>query len=327
MAKIKEFIPLTCTPVSLPPEHAIAAAETARRENPANHPPVEAMAMLSTRHEAPTKLEIAVATAKYWRTNGVRLTVGFLDNPPLDLRAKILSHMNAWGRSANVQFTETATDPQVRIARGDGGYWSYLGTDILLIDKTAPTMNLQGFTMQTPDSEFYRVVRHETGHTLGCPHEHMRGDLVALIDEAKAIAYYGRTEGWSADQVRAQVLTALDPASIWGTTASDRLSIMCYQIPGSITKDGKPILGGTDIDQIDYDFMAQVYPKAVAGQTGASGASAAGAGGAPPSTHDKQSGHHGHGCAIDVTLYDGNRFSVPAEASLDQIRRLVLALG
>lgn len=177
-------------------------------------------------------------------------------------------------------------------------------------------MNLQGFTMNTPDSEFYWVVRHETGHTLGCPHEHMRPDLVALIDEAKAIAYYGRTDGWSADQVRAQVLTPLDPASIWGTTASDRLSIMCYQIPGSITKSGQPILGGTDIDQIDYDFMAQVYPKAVAGQAGATAATAAGL-----------SGHRGHGCAIDVTLHDGNRLSVPADASFDQIRRLIAALG
>ena len=96
---------------------------------------------------------------------------------------------------------------------------------------------------------------------------------------------------------------------------SDRLSIMCYQIPGNLTKDGKPILGGTDIDQLDYDFMAQVYPKAVAGQADAKVASAAGL-----------SGHHGHGCAIDVTLHGGNRLSVPADASLDQIRRLVAAL-
>jgi hypothetical protein len=28
-------------------------------------------------------------------------------------------------------------------------------------------MNLDSFTTSTPDSEFYRVVRHETGHTLG----------------------------------------------------------------------------------------------------------------------------------------------------------------
>ena len=40
-------------------------------------------------------------------------------------------------------------------------------------------MNLEAFTMQTPDSEFHRVVRHEAGHTLGFPHEHMRKAIVA----------------------------------------------------------------------------------------------------------------------------------------------------
>jgi hypothetical protein len=36
---------------------------------------------------------------------------------------------------------------------------------------------------------------------------------------------------------------------------------MCYQIPGSITKNGQPILGGLDIDPTDYAFAAKLYPK------------------------------------------------------------------
>ena len=35
----------------------------------------------------------------------------------------------------------------------------------------------------------------------------------------------------------------------------------CYQIPGTITKDGNQILGGTDIDEQDYEFIAKIYPK------------------------------------------------------------------
>ena len=58
----------------------------------------------------------------------------------------------------------------MRIARIDSGdqsgYWSYLGTDILSIAAGEPTMNLQEFSMDTPESEFHRVVRHETGHAL-----------------------------------------------------------------------------------------------------------------------------------------------------------------
>ncbi len=196
----------------------------------------------------------------------------------------------------------------------------------MLIDADKPTMNLEGFTLNTPDSEFKRVVRHETGHTLGCPHEHMRADLVAQIDEAKAIAYYTVSQGWNPDQVRAQVLTPLASSSIWGTVDSDRQSIMCYQIAGALTKTGVPILGGTDIDQIDYDFMAQVYPKEVGAIALPAVASAAAAPAvttqAAPSAHD----HAGHGCAIDVTLRGGSRLHIPAAASEAQIRRLVSAM-
>ncbi|MGA8600321.1 MAG: hypothetical protein WB663_02830, partial [Beijerinckiaceae bacterium] len=50
-------------------------------------------------------------------------------------------------------------------------------------------------------------------------------------------------------------------ASLWGTDRFDQNSIMCYQLPGTITKDGQPILGGYDIDESDLAFMAKVYPK------------------------------------------------------------------
>lgn len=256
-----------CTLKELPEERRVEAAAHAIAQNEANRPDshiVAAMTPLLAPAGGPMVDYIAIMTSKYWGQQGVKLSVGFLDNPPNDLRAKILSHMNAWGQTANVAFHEEAAGARdtadVRIARAKDGYWSYLGTDIKLIDKGKPTLNLQDFTMQTPDSEFYRVVRHETGHTLGCPHEHLRKALVAKIDEAKAIEYFGRTQGWTPDQVRAQVLTPIDPALLTGT-AEDQLSIMCYQIPGSITKDGKPIIGGTDIDKSDYDFMALMYPK------------------------------------------------------------------
>src|SRR5438105_11352944 len=121
-------------------------------------------------------------------------------------------------------------------------------------------MNLEGFTMKMPESEFHRVVRHETGHTLGFPHEHLRKGLVAKLDVAKTIAYFDRTQGWSEAEVRAQVLTPISEATLRGTTV-DENSIMCYQLPGIITRDGKPIIGGLDIDATDYKFAALIYPK------------------------------------------------------------------
>ncbi len=231
--------------------------------NQTNHPHGELITRALGRGPHPPQ-RIAVLVARKWPSSGVGLTVGFLDAPPKALRRKILQHMNAWGTRANVKFTEAATDPQVRIAREPDGYWSYLGTDILSIPRDQQTMTLEAFSLETSDSEFHRVVRHETGHTLGFPHEHMRRELVQKIDEAKAIAYFGQTQGWTADEVRAQVLTPIEEASLLGTAHADPRSIMCYQIPGSLTKDGKPILGGKDIDAKDYAFAASLYPKAVA---------------------------------------------------------------
>lgn len=326
MTKTKESAPvITCSPKHLTDDKLDDAAAVAHQENPTNRPDHERLAQILPAG-TPLTAFIAVMTTKYWRTNGVNLGVGFMDNPPTELRSRILQHMNAWGQSANVCFSESNTDPAVRISRDQPGYWSYIGTDVLLIDKDQPTMNLQGFTMNTPDSEFYRVVRHETGHTLGCPHEHMRAEVIAMIDEQKAIQFYGATQGWNEAQVRAQVLTPLPSSSIWGTTSPDRQSIMCYQIPASITKNDVAIPGGLDIDQIDYEFMAKVYPKIGAAVDSApTGSSGMGLITHPAAT----TGHHAGTCksCIDVALKSGTRLSVPPEATEAQLRMLLGALG
>jgi hypothetical protein len=192
--------------------------------------------------------------------------VAFLDNPGADLKAKLLSHFNAWGTRANVRFSEaSASMAEVRVLRqGGDGYWSYLGTDVLQIRRGEPTMNLDSFTMSTRESEFSRVVRHEVGHTLGFPHEHLRGAIIQRLDPAKTVAYFKRTNGWSEAMVRSNVLTPLEDRAILATPAADETSIMAYQLPGSITKDGRPVPGGGDINETDFGFAAKIYPGAVA---------------------------------------------------------------
>src|SRR5215813_15475675 len=130
---------MVCTPKLLPRHKWQSAAKIATEINPINHPPIERLVRVVAGF-SPTPEHISVLTTKYWGVAGLRLTVGFLDNPPADLRARILLHMNAWSRTANVTFVESKTDPKVRITRQGG----------------------------------QQVVRHETGHTMGFPHEHMR---------------------------------------------------------------------------------------------------------------------------------------------------------
>ena len=65
--------------------------------------------------------------------------------------------------------------------------------------------------------------------------------------------------------LRETLAAALLLASGWTgeTPLSDRLSIMCYQLPGEITIDVEPIVGGDDIDALDQQFVGEVYPLAV----------------------------------------------------------------
>jgi hypothetical protein len=251
---------LVCTPKALPKRLLVRAAETARQINPINAPALGPLAAVSGGFQVADPLSIAVLTSKYWGPTSRQLTVSFMERTPADLKARIISHMNAWTQTSGISFVGTSGTGNVRISRGSGGYYSYLGTDILLIPKNRQTMNLQSFTMNTPESEYKRVVRHETGHTLGFPHEHMRKDLVARIDPVKAYKWFLETYGWDKATVDAQVLTPLNEASLIGTPV-DQTSIMCYQLPGLITKDGNPIIGGTDINQTDYAFAGKIYPK------------------------------------------------------------------
>lgn len=254
----------SCTIKQLPRRLLERAADIAVRINPVNAPAVGALAAFGPSAGLDAKMRIAVMTAKYWGPTQRQLTVSFMESTPADLRRRIVSHLNAWSTRGSISFVETRDTGEVRISRSPDGYWSYVGTDVLQIPKNLPTMNLDGFTTNTSEEEYRRVVRHEAGHTLGFPHEHMRADLVARIDRQKAYDYFWRTQGWDPAMVDAQVLTALDERSIIGTPA-DQTSIMCYQLPGSITKDGRQILGGLDINQTDFSFVGTIYPQASLG--------------------------------------------------------------
>lgn len=266
MSKTKNAAPdlltegiVSCTPKRLAHKDLHAAAKTAIEQNPANKPRIVGLYEIEKKVDVPQA--IALLTTKYWGTGGVKLGVSFMEKTDQALRDLIIQHMNAWSDYANVTFAYSQSGGEVRISRGGGGYWSYLGTDILHIPKGQQTMNLEGFVLKTPLSEYKRVIRHETGHTLGFPHEHMRKEIVGLLDPAKTIAYFERTQGWSQQEIQDQVLTPIDDATITGTP-TDVNSIMCYQLPGEITISGQPIPGGLDIDPSDGAFAGKIYPKA-----------------------------------------------------------------
>lgn len=254
MSKKKQIIVpeslMACQPVQLDLGLRAAAAVQAVEINPQNAPA-----------GVVTPAQRIIFTTKLWGDKVRDITVGFMDQTTVAMRNKVLLYANKWAEFSKAKFRWTPTAPMVRISFGPGGYYSYLGTDILSIPANELTMNLEGFTVNTPDSEWMRVVPHEFGHTLGCPHEQQRQEILDLLDVQKTIAYFGSTQGWSESEVRQQILTPLDlHSTVGGSPNADQQSIMCYQFPGSITKSGRPIPGGNVISPTDKVYFAKIYP-------------------------------------------------------------------
>lgn len=253
MAKQRAKNQLFCTEVSLPEKDLVPAAERAIEMFPPNRP---------AGVHPPGK--IAVLATKYWGARAREITVGFMERPSTAMVDQVLRYANTWSEFSNVGFRYTSdlSSAVVRVSFARGGYWSYLGTDCLSIPKNRQTMNLEGFTLRTPQSEWMRVVPHEFGHTLGCPHEHARKAIIELLDPEKVIALFSRTQGWSRQQVIEQILTPLEEQSIMtGGSSADVESIMTYQFPGSVTRNGRPIPGGGTFSEVDKRHFAAIYPK------------------------------------------------------------------
>src|SRR5262249_44160375 len=124
-----------CVLKSLPHRLLVKGAEVATKINPVNSLMIGPGAALADGFGVLEPLQIAVLTSKYWGPSARTLSVSFMESTPSDLKARILLHMNAWTKSACIRFAATNGTGDVRISRGSGGYYSYLGTDILLIPK------------------------------------------------------------------------------------------------------------------------------------------------------------------------------------------------
>eukprot|EP00243_Klebsormidium_subtile_P000068 TRINITY_DN100_c0_g1_i4.p1 TRINITY_DN100_c0_g1~~TRINITY_DN100_c0_g1_i4.p1 ORF type:complete len:290 (+),score=6.14 TRINITY_DN100_c0_g1_i4:177-1046(+) len=244
-----------CYIKALPESQQSSAATISQKVFSPNAPTL----LHGTRASAEEPAALALYSKKYWGPEPRTFTVSFLESPAADLCTKIISFMNAWDCSITFEQAPSGSAGNVRISLAGEGYWSYLGTDILLVPVNQPTMNLQGFNMDTSDTEFHRVVCHETGHTLGFPHEQLRKEIVNRIDHEKAYAWFKAWYGWSKQMVDNNVLSPIDDDEISGN-ATDEQSIMAYHLPASIMKDGNEVHGGDRINSSDMTFCHTVYP-------------------------------------------------------------------
>jgi hypothetical protein len=220
--------PLTCTPKRLPLHLVEEAAQIAVEANPANE---SLLGDLWAVHRVSiTPQRIAVLTNNKWSPAPQVFSVGFMEQVSVGLANKIISVANEWSKHCNKSFALTKSNTaDVRISLRAGGYWSYVGTDCKAIPLNEQNMNLEGFTLNTPDGEYLRVVCHEFGHFLGCPHEHSRRAIVEQLNRQAVIREFMRSQGWSKQEVIRQILTPIEESQLLqvpGFEVADEDSIM-----------------------------------------------------------------------------------------------------
>ncbi|GAA1165249.1 hypothetical protein F4556_006839 [Kitasatospora gansuensis] len=173
------------------------------------------------------------------------------------------------GLGIGLDFKEVddASEAEVRIAFADDGSWSYVGRDVLTIGVHEPTMNF-GWDLTTPWGR--ATARHETGHTLGLPHEHQNPYAGIVWDEEAVYTSLGKPpNSWTREETFNNILRKLSKQEVTGSTW-DPESIMEYPFePGLIKEPEKyareGIEGPLSLSAIDKDQVLHWYPPVSVG--------------------------------------------------------------
>ena len=203
--------------------------------------------------------ELALAWERRWQP-GQTLRLRFLEDGRR-LHARVMEHALEWLEYANLELlVGRFADAEMRVSFSQPGHWSCVGTDALLeADPDGPTLNLGGFTDDTPEATLRRTVLHEFGHALGCLHEQASPASRIPWDEAKVYAYYRRWHGWDAQTTYENVLVRYSEAGI-RFTRHDASSIMQYPVPAELTHGGFSVGWNNGLSELDKSFIARMYP-------------------------------------------------------------------
>lgn len=199
-------------------------------------------------------------TSKFWPRNS-QLRVRFLAGTAKQ-KDEAWKRFQIVDNITNLTFVRVdsgASEVRVRFDYGKG-HWSYLGTDCRVVPQSSQTMNLELKAGVFGDAgyEWDRVAIHEMCHAIGLEHEHQSPKATNLVwNRAAVYDYYGRTQGWSKQQIDFQVLNRSTATSIIASKW-DSKSIMEYPIPQGLANI---VVGWNDkLTALDIATLKSIYP-------------------------------------------------------------------
>jgi hypothetical protein len=172
--------------------------------------------------------------------DGALLDVCFLDGSPESERA-FLDVLKEEVDLTNLKLSPAPRacsngDGQIRVSFSQPGYWSFVGTEALLIPPPDPTLNLQGMGLDGGWTDDMKgTARHEIGHLLGLFHEHQHPDVDCGFKSDEEIAVL---LNWTLQQARTNFDKIKRDANII-TGAYDPKSVMHYQLSPSFFVAGE----------------------------------------------------------------------------------------
>jgi hypothetical protein len=193
----------------------------------------------------------------FWKKDE-KLTIRFLDGSK-NQRQKAWDRFKHLDDICGISFELTDKAPSdIRVSFAGDGHWSYVGKTCRQIEEPEPTMNIQLVNSDSAE-EWDRVALHEMLHALGFNHEQQHPGFEIPWDEEKVIAEYAKTQGWSEEQTRIQVLNRENPRQFFGS-GYDSNSIMHYPIPARLTKGGYSVGWNSQMSSCDIVWLQRAYP-------------------------------------------------------------------